>query len=166
MVAIVYIVFSAFLFNEPVLIPDSVVRADTIKVKETPASLTKLLEQSKKQLLETEEPEMELDGLLVDMTKTKGGKDFYDLFYNSWEPPQAAKNFTITISEKPNRLNTTFIVVSINENVVYENILQPRLDIIEYMKEEAIAATQSYLANYEEIMRELNGDDLSGSGIY
>ena len=72
MVAIVYIVFSAFLFNEPVLKPDSVVRADTIKVKETPASLTKLLEQSKKQLLETEEPEMELDGLLVDMTKTKG----------------------------------------------------------------------------------------------
>jgi len=23
-----------------------------------------------------------------------------------------------------------------------------------------------YLINYEEIMRELNGDDLSGSGIY
>jgi hypothetical protein len=25
---------------------------------------------------------------------------------------------------------------------------------------------QSYLINYEEINRELNGDDLSGSGIY
>ena len=147
MVAIVYIVFSAFLFNEPVLKPDSVVRADTIKVKETPASLTKLLEQSKKQLLETEEPEMELDGLLVDMTKTKGGKDFYDLFYNSWEPPQAAKNFTITISEKPNRLNTTFIVVSINENVVYEN----RNMSAETIKNEILKELFKFRGNYEQV---------------
>ena len=120
----------------------------------------------KKQAVKTEDVEMELDGLLVDLTKTKGGKDFYDLFYSSWEAPAGARNFTITISEKPYRLSTTFISVSINENVVYENVLQPRLDILEYMKDDAISATQMYLINYEEIMRELNGDDLSGSGIY
>ncbi len=166
MIPIACIVLSAFLMNQSAVPPDSVVRGDTLKLLETPASLSKLVEQVKKQAVKTEDVEMELDGLLVDLTKTKGGKDFYDLFYSSWEAPAGARNFTITISEKPYRLSTTFISVSINENVVYENVLQPRLDILEYMKEEAISATQMYLVNYEEILRELNGDDLSGSGIY
>ena len=166
MIPIACIVLSAFLMNQSAVPPDSVVRGDTLKLLETPASLSKLVEQVKKQAVKTEDVEMELDGLLVDLTKTKGGKDFYDLFYSSWEAPAGARNFTITISEKPYRLSTTFISVSINENVVYENVLQPRLDILEYMKDDVISATQMYLINYEEIMRELNGDDLSGSGIY
>jgi curli production assembly/transport component CsgE len=104
--------------------------------------------------------------LLVDDTKTKTGKDFYDLFYSSWEAPKEAKNYTITVSEKPFRLTTTLIVVSINDNTVYQAILQPRQDIVEGLSADAISITQSYLANYEEIMKELNGEDMSGSGIF
>ena len=110
--------------------------------------------------------EIEIDGLLVDDTKTKAGKDFYDLFYNNWEAPTAAKNYTITVSEKPFRLNNTMIAISINENLIYQAILQPRQDAIEAQTSEAIYMAQDYLTNYEEIMKQINGDDLSGSGIY
>ena len=58
------------------------------------------------------------------------------------------------------------IVVSINDDVVYQGILQPRQDLIEAQTDEAISTTQSYLANYEEITKQLNGEDLAGSGIY
>lgn len=154
------ILLSAFLSN-PFAIPK-----DSLKTKPVPESLKKLFEQVIKQPSKPNDDEIEIDGLLVDDTKTKTGKDFYDLFYNNWEAPKDAKNYTITVSEKPFRLTSTLIVVSINDNPVYQSILQPRQDIVEGLSEDAILTTQSYLANYEEIMKQLNGDDMTGSGIY
>lgn len=139
---------------------------DTLNTKLVPEVLKKLVTQLTEQKNGNSEVEIELDGLLVDDTKTKSGKDFYDLFYNNWEAPSAAKNYNITISEKPFRITTTMIVVTINDNIVYQTILQPRQDIIQSQTEEAIVATQDYLINYEAIMRQLNGDDMTGSGIY
>lgn len=139
---------------------------DSIKTKPAPQSLKNLLEQVVKKPEKSNDVEIEIDGLLVDDTKTKMGKDFYDLFYGSWQAPPGAKNYTITVSEKPFRLTSTQIVVSINDNSVYQAILQPRQDIVEALAMDAIANTQSYLANYEEIMKQLNGDDMTGSGIF
>lgn len=139
---------------------------DIIKTKPIPESLKKMLEQVVKQPDKSADLEIEIDGLLVDDTKTKTGKDFYDLFYGSWEAPKGSKNFTITISEKPFRLSSTLIVVSINDTPVYQSVLQPRQDIVEGLSQDAISTTQSYLANYEEIMKQLNGDDMAGSGIF
>ena len=143
-----------------------IVQTDSIKSKSAPASLLKLVNQVIKQPVKSNDVEIEIDGLLVDDTKTKAGKDFYDSFYDSWEAPAAAKNYSITVSEKPFRLTTTMIVISINDNIVYQDILQPRQDLIEAQTEDAISTTQNYLANYEEIQKQLNGDDQSGSGIY
>ena len=134
--------------------------------KTTPTHLKKVIEQVVHQTIKSNDIEIEIDGLLVDDTKTKSGKDFYDLFYAGWEAPPGTKNYTITVSEKPFRLTSTMIVVSINDDVVYQGILQPRQDLIEGQSDEAISTTQSYLANYEEITKQLNGDDLAGSGIY
>lgn len=162
MVLFASIILSAFLINP------SNVPGDSLKNKPTPKELMKIVEQVTKQPGKSngDEIELEIDGLLVDDTKTKAGKDFYDLFYSSWEAPPEAKNYTITVSEKPFRLSNTIIAVSINENLVYQAILQPRQDILEAMTGEAISMTQEYLVNYEEIMKQINGDDLSGSGIY
>lgn len=142
------------------------IHKDTLKIKPIPTYLKKLVEQAIQQPVKSNDVEIEIDGLLVNDTKTKTGKDFYDLFYDGWEAPAAAKNYSITVSEKPFRLTSTMIVVSINENVVYQDILQPRQDILEAQTEEAISTTQNYLANYEEITKQLNGEDLAGSGIY
>lgn len=147
-------------------LPPFVQQKDSIQTKPVPESLKKLFDQVISQPQKSTEPEIEIDGLLVDDTKTKTGKDFYDLFYGNWVAPSGAKNFTITISEKPFRLTSTLIVVSINDTPVYQSILQPRQDIVEGLSQDAISTTQSYLANYEEIMRQLNGDDMAGSGIF
>lgn len=141
-------------------------KKDSINTKPLPASLKKMFEQTIKQTEKSKDYETEVDGLLVDDTKTKIGKDFYDMFYGSWEAPPAVKNYTITISEKPFRLSSTLIEVSINDTPVYQSILQPREDIVQDLSLEAVANTQSYLANYEEIMRQLNGEDMTGSGVF
>ena len=141
-------------------------QTDSIKTKPVPASLQKLFDQVVKHPEKSNDSEIEIDGLLVDDTKTKTGKEFYDLFYSNWEAPAEAKNYSITISEKPFRLSSTLIVVSINDTPVYQSVLQPRQDIVEGLSMDALMTTQSYLANYEEIMRQLNGDDMTGSGIF
>lgn len=39
--------------------------------------------------------DMEVDGLIMDETITKVGRDFYDLFYSSWSTPMNAKIFQL-----------------------------------------------------------------------
>ena len=143
-------------------------QADSTTNQPAPKVLQELLEKiTQKTTEETEiEIEIEIDGLLVDNTKTKIGRDFYDLFYANWEPPVNAKNYTITILEKPFRLTSTLIVVSINDNVVYQAILQPRQAIVKQLSDQATIVTFNYLKNYEEIMRQLNGEDQAGTGIF
>ncbi|MDN3202736.1 CsgE family curli-type amyloid fiber assembly protein [Algoriphagus sediminis] len=145
------------------------VQADTTKLqKEAPDELKALLESITQTVVKPKkvDVELEIDGLVIDQTKTKSGREFYDLFFRDWNPPQGANNYSIFIVEKPFRLNQTFIEISINETRVYQSFLQPRYDFIENMAKESIASTAYYLAQYEEILRQLGGEDTSGTGIY
>jgi curli production assembly/transport component CsgE len=114
----------------------------------------------------TKDAELEIDGMLIDETKTKGGRDFFEQFYMKWESPPNAKNFTIFVSESPYRLTVTQIEVKLNETLVFRSFLQPRAEIIEEYAEYAVAQTRMYLVNYEALMRQLDGDDRAGTGIY
>lgn len=114
----------------------------------------------------SEPVDLEIDGLIVDETVTKSGRDFYQVFYSLWEPPPNASNFTIRISEKPARGIGTVVMIDINDARIIETPLQPRYDIIEAIAEQATRSIYNYLLNYEQIQQQLSGDDLSGSGIF
>src|SRR5688572_20477127 len=45
----------------------------------------------------------EIDGIVVDETLTKTGRDFYDVFYSNWEAPPKVNNYSVTITERPLR---------------------------------------------------------------
>ncbi|MGY6520804.1 MAG: CsgE family curli-type amyloid fiber assembly protein [Mongoliitalea sp.] len=144
-------------------------QTDTTKViKEAPESLRLLLNDIIEQATEKVKSDatLEIDGLLIDETKTKSGRDFFDLFYRDWEPPADARNYSIFVVERPFRANQTLIEVLINETMVYQSFLQPRLDYIEEIVVDSLAITQMYLAQYEELIRELDGEDRKGSGIF
>ena len=79
---------------------------------------------------------------------------------------QRMRNYSIFISEKPYRLTTTMVEIKINETLVFQSFLQPRNEYVEMLAEQAVARTTIYLQNYEEIIRQLEGDDRSGTGIY
>jgi curli production assembly/transport component CsgE len=114
----------------------------------------------------SEPVDLEIDGLIVDETVTKSGRDFYQVFYSLWEPPPNASNFTIRISEKPARGIATVVMIDINDVRIIETPLQPRYDILEAIAEQATRSIYNYLLNYEQIQQQLSGDDLSGSGIF
>ena len=141
---------------------------DTVPVQEAPDALKLLLqsitEEETKKL--KNEVELEIDGLLLDETKTKSGRDFFDYFYRHWEAPPEARNYSILIKEKPFRLSTTMIEIFINETRIIQSFLQPRAELIEILAAESIATTKMYLIRYEEIVKELDGYERSGSGIF
>lgn len=109
---------------------------------------------------------LEIDGMIISETISKIGNDFYDNFYTNWNPPPQAKNYTITISEKPFPLQGNLIIVKVNDAKVFERFVQPRYESIVESVNQAIQYTANYLINYERIQKDLGGEDLSGTGIF
>ncbi len=126
----------------------------------------KLLESEETEVLSLRDPDLELTGFIVDETQTKMGKDFFDIFYNNWEAPVEIQDYSIVISERPLPRLGTQITITVNDYDIFQQFLQPKYDAIEEMAEYGLQAAGSFLANFEEVQKELQGDDLKGTGIY
>lgn len=110
--------------------------------------------------------DLEIEGIVVDATATKIGRDFYDSFFSKWNPESELPNLSITISERPLPNRGSQVIVSIEDNVIFQRFVQPRYDAMEENAELAVQIALSYLRNYELIQKQLQGDDLAGSGIF
>lgn len=133
---------------------------------EAPKALREIMKALEAEKKQNRAVELEIDGLIVDETVTKMGRTFYEVFYNNWEAPPNAKDWTLTITEKPMIGMGTRVMVDINDQRVVETPLQPRYDVLESLAQQAVAIAYDYLLNYEQIQKDLSGEDLSGSGIY
>lgn len=160
-------IFVLILISRPGMTQTDSLKTDG-SIQEAPESLKKLVEEIRRDEIsrQNEYSDLEIDGLLFDETKTKSGRDFYDYFYSAWEAPPDARNYSIFIQEKPYRLTTTMIEIKINETIVFQSFLQPRQEIVELLAEQAVLQTYRYLQNYEEMIRQLEGEDRSGTGIF
>ncbi|MDM8158236.1 CsgE family curli-type amyloid fiber assembly protein [Labilibaculum sp. K2S] len=110
--------------------------------------------------------EMEVDGLVMDETMTKVGRDFYDMFFSVWVAPQKAKNFTITIKEMVLPGLATQIIVLVNDNEVFKQRVQPRYEVLEQMSQYANQMAVQYLNNYEKMNAQLEDEDQQGTGMF
>jgi hypothetical protein len=98
-------------------------------------------QQSERQIM------MEIDGMVLDETRSKVGRDFYDVFYSSWQSPENASNFSIRIAEQPSPSLGTIIYVEVNDTETFRMRLQPRYDFIQQAGRYAVSQTYSYLQN-------------------
>ena len=123
---------------------ETAVKQDTIKEN------VQTQQRAYEQLNKFEQPvrnsaDLEIDGLVVDETITKMGSDFYDIFQRQWEAPPMAKNFTIKIKELPARGNSALIQVSINDQNILEQQMQPKYDLIEEIATYAVGLAYEHL---------------------
>lgn len=110
--------------------------------------------------------DLEIDGLVVDETQTKLGRDFYDIFYSRWEAPLRVTDYTIVISEKPLPRLGTQVSINVNETLVFQRFLQPRYEAIEEFALQGIRIVLIYLHQYEQTKHDLESGDMQGSGIF
>ncbi|TKG95931.1 hypothetical protein EYV94_06470 [Puteibacter caeruleilacunae] len=150
---------------------DSIVNDSTAikKFKPAPEALKNIVEQlmnSKKKTKSDAEIEMEINELIVDETKTKAGRDFYEKFITDWSTPNKERSYTITITEKPYRASTTQLQITINDTKVFESMLQSRSAVIEALCQQAMGRCAQFIANYDAIMKMLGNEDQIGNGIF
>ena len=113
----------------------------------------------------------EINGLVVDETITKVGRDFYEVFYSKWEAPRSdaspgQQSYTIFIKELPQMGQGSLVSVYMDETELFSQPVQPRYDVIEAVAEYAVALVSSYVANYESLVEQLGNEDQQGSGIF
>lgn len=109
---------------------------------------------------------LEIDGLILDETRSKIGRDFYELFYNRWTPPLGAKDFLITIKEIPSRGTGARISIQVNENIVLYRFLQPRGELVEQEANLTISYLKKYLSKNENMKQDMEVGDAMGTGIF
>ena len=109
--------------------------------------------------------DLEVDGLIVDETITKIGRDFYDIFHRQWEAPAGATNFTILIQEKPTRNNGAYVVVSVNDEPVFEYTLQPRYDLIEEVATYTVSMVYEYLVS-DQLNKQLEAEGKKAREVF
>lgn len=148
-------------------------KTDTVKKRvaldsiQTKNLLEKLLSKAIKQKKETKEDiEYEVDGMIVPNTISRAGRDFYDIFFSKWVTPKGVRNFIIEIREKPIPQMGTEITIIVKDIEIFQEKVQPRYDIIEEYAKFAINVVRDFLKHYNEIQKELNGEDMSGSGMF
>lgn len=110
--------------------------------------------------------DISINGLVIDDSRTKTGRDFYDAFYSRWEAPRGAEDFNITIKELPARGRISQVAILVNDNQVMVRLVQPRLDLIEELAAQSVVALQGYLKNAAQLRKQLETEDQTGSGIY
>lgn len=119
---------------------------------------------------------------LVDDTRTKNGRDFYEYLYQQWLTVQSdttlisttafsdiGEELTVSINEQPvpGGIGTSTVVsLSVNDVMIYQQFLQPRLGVVEQMAQDAAGALVQYIQNYQDFQKQLGSDDQQGNGIF
>lgn len=73
---------------------------------------------------------MVLKGIVVDETKTKIGRDYYDAFYSTYNQYPSKFEFIINISELPHRGLSSILQVKVDQDLIYEFFTNPDEDLI------------------------------------
>jgi curli production assembly/transport component CsgE len=115
---------------------------------------------------ESSEMDLESSGFIVDGTQTKLGRDFYESFFSFWVQPENTGEFTIVITERPLPQRGTQVSMTVNDFLIFQAFLEPRHEAIEEMASSAVYRALGFIQNYQEALRELEGDDMEGTGLF
>ncbi|MDJ0366132.1 CsgE family curli-type amyloid fiber assembly protein [Hymenobacter sp. H14-R3] len=99
------------------------------------------------------QPGMEADaeGFVLDQTITKPGRDFYEMFCGTFQSSAAAGlgEYTIVLTEKPLRGNSSLLSMSVNDTELLEMPLPTRTEQLEEAVASAIETARSFLAEQQ-----------------
>jgi hypothetical protein len=103
-----------------------------------------------------EEASLFLEGLVVDESKTKFGKEFYDEFFSVYNQSPNKYKFIIVITEMPYRGQTSIIQVKIDQDVVYEFYTNPNEEYMKYQVGMALRSLARHAEEMSKIKQEFN----------
>mgnify|MGYP001244682091 CR=1 FL=1 len=106
----------------------------------------------------------EVNGLLIDQTRTRIGQDFYRHFCTLWGNPNIPIRYNIVIKEIPDARWGSFIAVEVNGRPAYRTTLRPRSGGAEEAAKQAIPRVRGYLRYLIDTNGGQDTEDLKGDG--
>lgn len=97
--------------------------------------------------IEFKPEEFIIRGLVSDHTKTKVGRDFYDIFYSSYNLMNSKFPFLIEIQELPSQGRNSKVIVKAEEKIIYEFMLTPNEEMMRAMNAQLFQILFSYDRN-------------------
>ena len=88
---------------------------------------------------------------VMDQTISKLGRNFYELFYGSFEAPAGLEDFTVVLVERQARANNVVVALIVNDTELFELPLMPRTDQIEESAMAAVDAAVDFLLQAQSI---------------
>ncbi len=87
---------------------------------------------------------IEIKGIVIDETKTKPGRDFYESFYSKYTLNKINGEKVVTIIEKFSLARSTIMEVKIDDNLIAQFITRPDYEYIEQMSTQSIRLVYKY----------------------
>ncbi|WP_299216397.1 CsgE family curli-type amyloid fiber assembly protein [uncultured Aquimarina sp.] len=103
----------------------------------------------------TEDDGIELKGIVIEETKTKPGKDFYEFFYNSYTLNRINGSKIVGVYEKLSFGRSTIIQVKIEDKVIHEFLGKPDIEYLEQMSKVAIRRVYKYFKDLKKQKRDI-----------
>ncbi|AXT53099.1 hypothetical protein D1818_20550 [Aquimarina sp. BL5] len=111
--------------------------------------------KKKKEEESTEDDGIELKGIVIEETKTKPGKDFYEFFYNSYTLNRINGSKIVGVYEKLSFGRSTIIQVKIEDKVIHEFLGKPDIEYLEQMSKVAIRRVYKYFKDLKKQKRDI-----------
>jgi len=109
----------------------------------------------------------EIGGLIIDESRTKMGRDFYEQFFSKWIAPDGVGDtFIIRIKELPSFGRISRVSVVVNERSIMTRSLSPSFGHLEANVNASIRGVRSYLSQRLQMSKDLENEDQLGSGIF
>lgn len=90
-----------------------------------------------------------IDGLVLQKTLTKSGRDFFRMFYSEYYNNQIKSPVNILIKEVPGRRRNTLISVEVDGKLVWQFFAQPRKEFLTNMVRISLQRVLSFLNRLE-----------------
>ena len=87
----------------------------------------------------------DVEGIVLDETRSKTGRDFYNAFYNAWSKLEGRENSVVRIAEKPGPGMGSVVFVEVDYEEIFELRLRPGDQRTKQAGSVAAARTLQYL---------------------
>lgn len=110
--------------------------------------------------------EVEIEGLVVNQTRSRLGNDFFRYFSSYWLPPQGINGYNIFISDKVHPRFGTWVFIAVNDVTIGRERLESRLWEIEESAKKSVSGVKQYvIMKFGDNKLDAQDEDLAGDGL-
>jgi hypothetical protein len=107
-----------------------------------------------------------LGGFVLEQTKTPWGQQFYELFAQQWQQLDIQTSYNILIEELPFRGRNTLVEISVDDQLIFTQLLQPKYDFLVELAGYTVQLSAQQIQQLEQVGRDVLLESKDDIDIY